>query len=78
MTLLITQVELKEDFPAAHFSLGEALSNLGELAEAEVHYRRAVTPDGKRDTLQIFSLVKVITDNTAAHTSDRLTEALNM
>ena len=75
---MIIQVELKEDFTAAHFSLGEALRNLGELAEAEVHYRMAITQDGKRDALQMFSLVKVIIDNTAAHTSDRLTEALNM
>ena len=77
LTVLITQVELKEEFPAAYFSLGEALSNLGELGEAEAHYRRAIALDGGKDTLQLFSLVKVIIDSTAAHTTERLTEALN-
>ena len=70
-------MELKEDFPGAHYNLGESLRKLGDLSEAETHYRRAISLDEK-DALQKFSLVKVVIDNTAAHSTERLTEALTM
>ena len=71
------QLELKEDMSAAHFSLGEALLNLRETANAEIHFRRAISLDGQ-DILQKFGLVKVILEDTTTHTPERLTEALNM
>ena len=72
-----TQVELKEDSAEAHVSLGEVLLELGQLDEAELHFRTASGLDSP-DFLSQLRLVKLILDHSAAHTTDRLTEALNM
>ena len=71
------QLELKEDFVGAHANLAEVHLELGEMEEAEVHLRRAMALDSQ-DYLTQFTLAKLILDNSAAHTTDRLTEALTM
>lgn len=68
---------MKEDLAGAHTSLGQTLTELGELGEAEAHYRRAMALDSK-ELLNKFGLVKVILDHAAVHTTDRLMEALTM
>ena len=70
-------MELKEDFPEAHTSVGETLLELGELDEAEGHFRQAMALNSD-DALNRFRLVKVILDRTTAQTTERLTEAINM
>lgn len=71
------QLDLKEDFAEAHTNLGESLLELGELDEAERHFRRKLVLDSE-DNMNRFRLVKVILDHTTAQTMERLTEAINM
>ena len=68
---------MKEDYAEVHASLGEAHLKLGEMEEAEMHLRRA-SDLNSQDFLTQFKLVKLILDHTAAHTTDRLTDALSM
>ena len=68
-------MELKEDHAEVHASLGEAYVELGEMEKAEIHLRRA-SDLNSQDFLTQFKLVKLILDHTAAHTIERLTEAL--
>ena len=70
-------MELKEDFAEAHTSLGETLLELGELDEAERHFRLAMALDSE-DALNRFRLVKVILDRATSQTTEKLTEAINM
>ena len=71
------QLELKEDFAGAHTSLGEAHLGLGELEEAQLHFRRAMALDSQ-DLENKFKLVKLIIDHPTAHTTEKLTEAVTM
>ena len=71
------QLELKEDSAGVHASLGEAHLELGEMEKAEMHLRRASDLNSQDSPTQ-FKLAKLILDHTAAHTIERLTEALTM
>ena len=70
-------MKLKEDHAEVHASLGEAYVELGEIKKAEIHFRRA-SDLNSQDSLTQFKLVKLILDHSAAHTTERLTEALTM
>ena len=65
------------DYTAAHSYLGIAHQELGELAEAEKHFREVIKLDST-DILNRFRLVKVILDHSSAHTRERLMEAIQM
>lgn len=71
------KLELKEDFSDAHISLGDALSELKEYNESEIHYRRALAL-GSKDISSKFGIVQVILNHKTAQTPDRLMEAITM
>ena len=72
--ILSLQVKLKPDYAIAHSNLGNAHQELGEMVEAEQHYREALTLDGNH-TLTKFRLAKLITDIPHMKTVPRLLEA---
>ena len=55
------QVKLKPDYGIAHSNLGHAHQELGEMKEAELHYREALKLDWNH-TLTKFRLAKLISD----------------
>ena len=66
-------MKLKPDYAIAHSNLGHAHQELGEMGEAEHHYREALRLDGNH-TLTKFRLAKLISD-TGPKTVRRLEEA---
>ena len=66
-------MKVKPDYAIAHSNLGNAHHELGEMVDAELHYREALKLNGNH-TLSKFRLAKLITD--APHkTVTRLLEA---
>lgn len=70
---LLFKVKVKPDYAIAHSNLGNAHQELGEMKEAEEHYRRALKLD-ENHLLTKFRLAKLISD-VSPRTLQRLLEA---
>ena len=66
-------MKLKPDYAVGHSNLGNAHQELGEMSEAELHFREALRLDSNH-TLTAFRLAKLIID-LPARTLPRLLEA---
>ena len=71
------QIQLNAKYAKAHVNLGDLHLELGELADAERHFREAVRLDTS-DFLSLFKVVKVILDHSSAHSRERLLEGVEM
>ena len=73
LSLSLDQVKLKPEYAIAHSNLGHAHQELGEMADAELHFREALKLDSNH-MLTKFRLAKLISD-VGPKTTGRLREA---